>query len=204
MRLPPEEFEEEGATSETSDGLPEEGVPAAEEEASSAETEATEPLAEEAPAPAGGEKEKDEAEELRDLLVRVKADFSNYQKRVARETEVARKSAQAEVLLRLVDLLDVVERTEKEADKYTDFASLRGAVSIAAKEAEKFARESKLERIPTVGRPFDPAVHEALMVVETDCQPEGTVVEEVRPGYMFGGRVLRHAQVVVARRPEEE
>ncbi len=195
MELPPEGREDEKAPDEP---VVEEHPPAVEREEEPA------PPEEEAPIGVEAEEEKSEAEELRELLVRVKADFSNYQKRVEREFAAVRRSGEADVLLKFLALLDVVERTEKEADKYSDFASLREAVSIAAKEAGKFARDSGLERIPAVGRPFDPSIHEAMMVVETDAQPEDHVVEEVRPGYIFDGRVLRHAQVVVARRPKEE
>ena len=205
MELPPEgpengEAATEPGEEETAAAEEEEAAPAAATEREEAEA----GTAAEAPPPSEAAVEKDEAEELRELLVRLKADFSNYQKRVEREFQAARKSGQAGVLLRFLTLLDVVERTEREADKYADFASLREAVSIAGKEAERFARDSGLEKIPTVGEPFDPTVHEALMVVESKDQPEDHVLEEVRPGYIFDGRVLRHAQVVVAKRPKEE
>ena len=195
MELPPDEAERAKSDEAVEETLtePKEEV----ERPPEPETPEEQPPREEEPA-------KSELEELREILMRVKADFSNYQKRVQREFATARKSGQAGVLIRFLDLLDAIHRTNEEADKYSDFASLRQAVSMITSEAERLARDSGLERIPTVGRPFDPAVHEAMMVRETEDHPDSCVVEEVRPGYFLDGKVLRHAQVVVAKRSRED
>jgi molecular chaperone GrpE len=54
-------------------------------------------------------------------------------------------------------------------------------------------------KVPTVGKAFDPSMHEAIQQIETDDQPAGTVVAEVQPGYVHGERLIRAAMVVVAK-----
>jgi molecular chaperone GrpE len=61
-----------------------------------------------------------------------------------------------------------------------------------------------LEPIEAVGREFDPNLHEALMQVESDEHPEGTVVQEMTKGYKLGGKVIRHSRVSVSRGKTED
>jgi molecular chaperone GrpE len=67
------------------------------------------------------------------------------------------------------------------------------------KEFHRVLEDNGVERVRTVGEKFDPNVHEAVMVRQSPESPDGTVLEEVRPGYIFRDRLLRAAQVIVAK-----
>ena len=68
----------------------------------------------------------------------------------------------------------------------------------------KTLADHHIERIHAVGRPFDPALHEAMMQQESNEHPAGTVLREYEPGYKLWDRVLRHAKVVVSKQTQAE
>ena len=61
-----------------------------------------------------------------------------------------------------------------------------------------------ITRIPTIGKPFDPGIHEAIQQVETTEHAPGTVIAEVQPGYLLGDRLVRAAMVVVAKAKSDD
>ena len=73
-----------------------------------------------------------------------------------------------------------------------------GLAMVQRQFVEALAREG-IVRVPTVGQPFDPSVHEAIQQVETADHAPGTVLAEVQPGYTQGDRLMRAAMVVVAK-----
>jgi molecular chaperone GrpE len=84
-----------------------------------------------------------------------------------------------------------------------DANAVRQGVQMIWQQFEGFLREQGVERIETVGQPFDPAKHEALsMAPATTETPANTIVAEINAGYMLDGRLLRPAQVVVAHAEE--
>lgn len=127
---------------------------------------------------------------------RAKADFINYQKEELKRLEEITKFGQMDLLRDLIIVLDSfdlgLEALEKEG------VAVRGMYMIRT-QLEDVLRKRGLERIMiSVGQPFDPALHEAVAEVESSLKP-GTVVEEVRRGYMLHGKVIRPAQVKIAK-----
>ena len=146
--------------------------------------------------------EADEVERLRrahdeeaQRHLRTLADFDNFRRRVSRECEAARQEGRRAALLPLLPVLDTLERALAAGSIDPDF--YEGVLAthrlfIAA------LREAGAEPVESVGRPFDPRVHEAIATIPSDGIEPGTVAREVRRGWRLGNEVLRPAQVVVA------
>lgn len=136
-----------------------------------------------------------ERDDLNDKLLRARADFDNYRKRVAREEDRIRKTA-AQGILR--DLLPVVDNLERALDHAEDGSEgFAQGVEMVHKQLGEVLRRHGLAAIPTVGHPFDPNVHEALMCIESAEHPPEHVAQEFQKGYKLGSYVLRPAKVVV-------
>ncbi len=137
-----------------------------------------------------------ERDDLNDRLLRARADFENYKKRVAREEDRIRATAAQNILRDLLPVLDNLERALDHAqDGSEGFAQ---GVQMVYKQMGDVLRKHGLEPIPTVGHPFDPNVHEALMCVESEEHPPEHVAQEFQKGYKLGSYILRPAKVVVA------
>ena len=137
-----------------------------------------------------------ERDALADQLLRARAEFDNYRKRMARETERIRQTA-AEALLR--DILPVVDHLELALRHAEDHQGALGeGVSMVLRQFHDVLAKHGLEPIAARGEFFDPEVHEAVMQRESGDAPEGSVLEEFQKGYRLGQYVLRPARVVVA------
>jgi len=133
-----------------------------------------------------------EAEELRDDLRRLQAEYVNYRKRVERDRAVAGEMAVIGVLNSLLPVLDDVDAARQHGD-LTD-----GPFAAIAAKLEAALKTYGLVRIDETGVEFDPTIHEALIQQPgTDIEFD-TVSQVLRSGYKSGDRVLRAAQVIVA------
>jgi len=77
-------------------------------------------------------------------------------------------------------------------------------LSMVLRQFSEALTRTGIQKVPTIGTPFDPGVHEAIQQVETSDHPPGTVIAEVQPGYVQGDRLIRAAMVVVAKPKTEE
>lgn len=141
-----------------------------------------------------------ERDELRDQLLRARAEFDNYRKRMLREGEQIRKTA-ARALIE--DLLPVLDNLERALEHVTDPAVdpvLQG-VDMVVKSLQGKLASHGLEPIVALGQPFDPNVHEALAHQPSEEHPADVVVAEYHRGYRLGDTVLRPAKVAVSSGP---
>lgn len=146
-----------------------------------------------------GEEECRRAEGYLALLKRERADFMNYRRRMEQERAELRQEAIAGLILALLPTLDGLERAL--ADVPTDLGGnvwVEGIRLIERSLRSALARAG-LERIAAQGQRFNPRMHEALLQEEAPGHADGDVVRELRAGYRLGERVLRPAQVSVAR-----
>ncbi|MDK1021378.1 MAG: nucleotide exchange factor GrpE [Candidatus Hydrogenedentes bacterium] len=143
-----------------------------------------------------------EAGELKDQLLRGRAEFDNYRKRSAREVERIRKTA-SESLIH--DLLPVIDNLELALD-HTQNASgpLADGVKMVLEQLLEVLARNGLEPIEALGQPFDPNVHEAVSQVESEEVPKDKVAKEFQRGYKLGGQILRPSKVVVSLGDDEE
>jgi molecular chaperone GrpE len=133
-----------------------------------------------------------ELTERTDDLLRLKAEFDNYRKRVERDRGVWAEQAVARFVLELLPALDDIERARAHGE-------LEGAFRAVADQLDKVFAAAGLERFGEVGEEFDPTRHEALSHGYSAGPLTGPTVTDVyRAGYAMNGRVLRPAQVVVA------
>jgi molecular chaperone GrpE len=159
---------------------------------------ATSPAAEPAPSDELAEARR-KADEYREHLQRLQAEFENYRKRVLKEQTRAVELAAQPFVLRLLEVLDEFDLALIAAERQPDFDSFRKGVELVyAKLAEALHAEG-LDRIQAEGKPFDPTEHEALMQ-SGDGESEPHVAEVFRQGYRLKGRVIRPASVRVERR----
>jgi len=149
------------------------------------------------PAAAGGELERVTAERDEYLahLQRTQAEFDNYRKRMLRDQTAHLERATANLIEQLLPVLDSFELALGSAG--TDAERLRKGVELVYGELLGALEKAGLERIEALGKPFDPAEHEAVMHVENEGGEPG-VQDVVRTGYRLKGRVLRPAMVKVA------
>ena len=140
--------------------------------------------------------------EAQDRYVRLYADFENFKKRAARERDEVRRAATESVLGRLLPVLDTFEMAMQAASlPNTTVDSLRAGVAMIQGQLRNTVADYGVEEIDAVGKPFDPALHEALSQQETTEVAEGLVLSQNRKGYRMKDRLLRPAAVVVARKP---
>jgi molecular chaperone GrpE len=139
-----------------------------------------------------------ERDEYLDALQRLKAEFDNYRKRVAREQEQVVVRAAEKLVKQLLPLLDDLERAVEAAAEHGEVKVADGVRLVHRSLADLLAREGLVE-VSTEGA-FDPHTQEALLS-QTSSEPEGSVIQVVQKGYRLGDHVLRPARVVVSSGP---
>ena len=149
------------------------------------------------------EEKAKKADEYFDQVLRMKAEFENYRKRMNREREEFAKFAAEELIYDLLMVIDNLENAVSAAKKTEDFHMLLEGVELTRKEALRVLSQWGLEEVKAKGEKFDPEKHEAVMQVDSD-EEEGKIVEEMRKGYCLKGKLIRPSMVKVARRNEDE
>lgn len=147
------------------------------------------------------EEAKADAARLRDQLLRTAADFDNFRKRSRKETRDAEIQGREDMLRELLPVFDNLERAAMHAEKATDVQGLADGVKMVLRIFFDTLAKMDVHRVESVGKGFDPTVHEAIQQMESTEYPPGTIAAEVQPGYRAGDRLLRPAMVVVARAP---
>jgi len=148
------------------------------------------------------EKEK-EVKEHHDRLLRVAADFENYKKRMAREKEEWVKFANEDLIKSILPFVDNLERAVNHSEKTKDIQSLVEGIKLTIQQLLQTLNRFGVSPVESLGKPFDPAKHEAMLVVETDQHEPNQVVEEFQKGYLLNDRLLRAATVSVSKLPEK-
>ncbi len=141
-----------------------------------------------------------ERDEYLDALLRLKAEFDNYRKRVARDQQGLAARASERLVKELVPVLDDLERALEAATQHEEAKLEEGVALVHRALADLLAREG-LAEIQAAGR-FDPHSQEALLSQPSE-EEEGTVIQVLQKGYLLGDRVLRPARVVISSGPPQ-
>lgn len=144
------------------------------------------------------EKLRQQVNQLEDKLLRMAAEFENYKKRVARQYDDLARSATDALLLELIEVIDNFERALNHTGQDTDLDAYQRGTELIYNQMMNLLKKYSITPIESVGKPFDPNLHEALMQVESDEFDDGTVAVEIAKGYQQGGRVIRHSRVGVS------
>ncbi|XP_062101682.1 uncharacterized protein LOC133807389 [Humulus lupulus] len=135
----------------------------------------------------------------KEKFIRLQADFDNFRKRIEKDRHTVRTDAQGEVIESLLAMVDNFDRAKQQIKPETEMekkidASYQGIY----KQFVEIMRSLHVAVIPTVGKPFDPALHEAIAREESQQFKEGIIIQEFRRGFLLGDRLLRPATVKVS------
>jgi molecular chaperone GrpE len=138
--------------------------------------------------------------EAKDKYLRLAADFDNYKKRMRQDQLEMIQHASAELIARLLPVLDDLQNVLDHKPPGLDESWVKG-LELSVRKLEDALGTHGLQPIDSVGSRFDPKLHEAVGHEESSEHPEDTVVSELRRGYRIRDRVVRPALVRVARPP---
>jgi len=143
------------------------------------------------------EEQKAKAVDYYDQLLRLKAEFDNYRKRVEKEKVEARQWGKQDVLMPLLSLVDVFEQAIAQAENAKDVKQVAVGLEFLHKNFSGFLKSEGLTPLDVVGKALDPHLAEAVEQVEVESDQLGQVLGEIQRGYSFNGRVIRPARVRV-------
>lgn len=140
-------------------------------------------------------KQDQQIKDLTDSLQRLQADFENYKKRVEKQTSELKKYAQAEIVAKLLPVLDSFEIAFKNTNNKEEF--IKG-VEMIFSQLFQTLEDLGLKKIDSNCR-FDPYKHEVLLTQESDKE-DGHILEELQKGYLFKDLIIRHSKVKIAKK----
>jgi molecular chaperone GrpE len=135
--------------------------------------------------------------ELRETVLREKAELENQRRRLHRDLEQARRFANEKLLNELLPVYDGLEGGL--AVEGGDIASMREGISLTLKSLLKVGENNGMAQIDPLGKPLDPDRHHAVSMVEAPGKAPGTVISVLQKGYVLNDRLLRPALVAVAK-----
>jgi molecular chaperone GrpE len=138
-------------------------------------------------------------EDWKERYIRLRADFDNHKRHAEAEREKLTGMGKAKVLEDVFPLVEHMERAIRAARDAGDRTGILEGIEMVYQELLRVLEKNGVERIVTVGEPFDPEIHEAVAVSPHSDYPPDTVIEEVGAGFVKGGKLLRPASVIVAR-----
>jgi len=145
---------------------------------------------------------KQETEQEHERLLRLSAEFENYKKRMTRQMDEFRKYANEALLKDLLSVVDNLERavqTSGDEGETSHNACIIEGVEMTLNEILKILNKFQVTPIEALGKPFDPAFHEAVMQNESDTHPDNTIISELQKGYLLHGRLLRPSMVEISK-----
>jgi molecular chaperone GrpE len=151
--------------------------------------------------PSEVEKLKSENASYLDRLARLQAEFDNFRKRSVREQQEFREYALTDSLKQLLPILDSLDRATKVEGVSTE--DLRSGIELIDRQFHDVLTRLGVEPITAAGQPFDPSLHQAIQMVETEEVPDNHVLDELQRGYRLHDRILRAAMVRVAQNPNK-
>ncbi|HPG39165.1 MAG TPA: nucleotide exchange factor GrpE [bacterium] len=137
--------------------------------------------------------------ELKDQLLRSKAEFDNIRKRQERDKETSIEFANAAIITGLLPVLDDFGRSLEYNQTKGNKETLLEGVLLVYKNLQKVLQDKGLKPMDCAGQKFDPELHDALIQIEKPGAEPDTIIEEHVKGYYFKDRVIRHAKVIVAK-----
>ena len=141
------------------------------------------------------ESQKVQIDETEDRLKRVAAEFDNYKKRNTKERDGLYNSLIADIVSNFLPILDNLEKAVEAETKDEEY---KKGIELVLKQFKDVLAARGVAEIETIGKTFDPELHEAVSSVQDETKGEKEIVQEYRKGYRIGNRVIRHSMVIVA------
>jgi molecular chaperone GrpE len=143
-----------------------------------------------------------EKDQFRAMAQRAQADLINYRKRAAEELRDSKRNAQSDLLLKTLSILDDLERALSHIPEDAVTPAWRDGLGLVLRNMNSMLGSEGVTKIDAVGRQFQPWEFEAVLYEESREADEGEVIRVMREGYRYREKVLRAAQVVVAKTPQ--
>ncbi|MDA1194258.1 MAG: nucleotide exchange factor GrpE [Planctomycetota bacterium] len=160
------------------------------------------PLAEPNPAPeTAPPTPEEEIARLTDKIKRVEAEFVNETRRIRRQAEQDRKFAIEQVVVDLLPVIDALAGARDGVGEGEASAPIRKGLDLVEQQFAAILQRYGVSPIEAHGMPFDPARHQAIMMIEREDVAPQSVCDVLRVGYELNGRVVRPAEVLVAKAP---
>lgn len=141
-----------------------------------------------------------ELQELRDKYLRLVAEFDNFKKRNAREKIEMSQTANKEVIISLLDILDDCERAIKQLETFGDMTVFRDGVMLVFGKLKGSLQARGLKEMDSLHAEFNTDLHEAITeIAAPDDHLKGKVLDNVQKGYYLNDKIIRHAKVVVGK-----
>lgn len=136
-----------------------------------------------------------ELDELNDRYKRLFAEFENYKKRNMKERESLRNMLTSDIMM---SILPIIDNLEKAISTGTKDKAYEEGIKLVLKQLKDVLTYNGVKEIETVGKEFDPELHEAVSHVTDEKLGKNIIKEEFRKGYIIGNKVIRHSMVIVA------
>jgi molecular chaperone GrpE len=146
---------------------------------------------------------RQEAEKFKNEYLYLRAEFENYRKHAIKERSDLAKFGAERMAVELLNVLDNFERALQNEVNVENFQTFVQGVQMTATEFKNAFKKFGIEDIPSLGQSFDPQKHEALGTEETESVPEGMISREFKKAYKMHDKLIRPAQVMIARKPQE-
>lgn len=148
--------------------------------------------------------EEDKAAQYFGQLVRLQADFENYRKRVEKEKPELINFGKTEVILSFLSLYDVLLKAQKQVESEdADIKNIKQGLKMIFEEFAKVFKAQGVQIVSAKGKPYDAMTQEVITTIPCAPKDDGLVLEEISSGVKMGDRVIRPAQVIVGKAPEE-
>lgn len=144
-----------------------------------------------------------EAREYLDYLGRLKREFKSYKQRTLREEEKLKGSAAEKLIKELLPILDDFELAIDSAKKSKNFSRFAKGVKMIFNRTREVLEKQGVKPIKAKGEEFNPHLHEAMGMIDSQKYPDNLIVEEMRRGYILNDKVLRPAVVKVNKRASQ-
>lgn len=141
-----------------------------------------------------------EVAEFKDKYLRQAAEFDNFRKRTAKERLELIQTASKDLMISLLDVLDDMERAQKQIDQASDPEAIKQGVMLVFNKSKNILQAKGLKAMESIGQDFDPDMHEAITEVPAPNEKlKGKVLDEVQKGYYLNDKIIRFAKVVVGK-----
>ena len=140
--------------------------------------------------------------EFKDQLLRKAAEFENYKRRTEAEFANVYKYANEGMIVELLTVLDDFERVLNTWNDKHDADTLKKGIELVNQKFRDTLKKQGIKEMESVGKPFDVNLHDAIMQKENNELEPNTITDEVEKGYFLKDKVIRHAKVVVSKKPE--
>jgi len=145
------------------------------------------------------EEARQKLQESEEKVLRLAAEFENTKKRLQRERETSLKYAEENVLKELLPGIDNIDRAMEQGQDSNSMESLLEGIELTRKGLSATLEKFGVKAIESIGEPFDPNIHEAVAMEETEEMEPNRVLKEFQKGYLYKDRLLRAAKVIVSK-----